>query len=207
MSTYSPIAPEEQKTTRATRQTRAAAQSKRTIGEDAVPSPGHSTANLPSDYRTINGWGADLDPKNRPAVPRELPSSVKTVRGDVKTWQVPHVKVFISNEQPGLTPTFGEAQPPRGLSGLIREYAYQFGEGTTRHWMTLMLANKVDVFEGAIVAGAKGKPDNYVKEKGWKASLKYRGEGNESTDALMVGAAVLTALAVGIVLRQAFRDE
>ena len=64
MSSYSPIAPQEQKTTRPTPETRTAARSKRTFGEDAVPAPGHSTKNLPRDFRQINGWGADLDPKN-----------------------------------------------------------------------------------------------------------------------------------------------
>jgi hypothetical protein len=203
---YAPSAPEEQKTTRSTAQTRAAKQSKRTLGEDAAPAPGHSTKNLPRDFRKINGWGVDLDPKNRPAVPRELPSDVKTVRGDVEHWQVPHVKIFMSNEQPGLTPVFGEAQPPRGLSGLLREYAYQFGEGTNRHWMTLMMANRVDVMESAIIDALKGKPDNYVKEKGWAASIRNRGE-ERSGDILMVGAAALTALAVGLVLKTVLSDD
>ncbi len=62
----------------------------------------------------MNGWGATLDPANRPAVPRELPSDVKTALGDVRHWQTPHSKIYVSNEQPGLTPVFGEACPPHG---------------------------------------------------------------------------------------------
>src|SRR4051812_27751295 len=91
-----PQAPWEQKTTRPTPQTKEAARSKRTRGEDPAPSPGHSHANLPDDYKQIKGWGADLDPKNRPAVPRELPSDVMTVRGDVKHWQKPRQKIHMS---------------------------------------------------------------------------------------------------------------
>ncbi|HEY6843465.1 MAG TPA: hypothetical protein VI391_04805 [Thermoanaerobaculia bacterium] len=120
---------------------------KRTLGEDPVPVSSHSAEYVPADYRTINGWGADLDPANRPAVPRELPSSVTTVRGDVKHWQQPHQKIFMSNEMPGLTPVFGETCPPHGLSGALREYAFQFGEATSRHWMTLMLADRVERIE------------------------------------------------------------
>jgi hypothetical protein len=172
--TFAPYAPEEQKTTRSTAQTRKAASEKRTLGEDAVPSPGHSTKNLPRDYREINGWGADLDPANRPSYPRELPADVMTARGDVRHWQRPQQKVYMSNEHPGLTPVFGETCPPAGLSGMLRDYAFQFGEATNRHWMTLMFADRVNVLEsrmrdprtlvtlgvaalGAIVLGALAK--------------------------------------------------
>lgn len=45
-----------QHTTEGTPPTRAAARSKRTIGEDTVPVRGHSNEHVPEDYRTINGW-------------------------------------------------------------------------------------------------------------------------------------------------------
>src|SRR5207253_7460861 len=86
----------------------------------------------------------------RPMFPRELPSTVETVRGDVKDWQKPKVKVHMSNEHPNLTPVFGTACPPKGLSGLLRDYAYQYGEATNRHWMTLLLADRVDMVETMI---------------------------------------------------------
>src|SRR3954463_15768632 len=126
--TFAPQAPWEQKTTRPTAQTRDSAPKTRTFGEDPVPAPGHSHENMPSDYKQINGWGADLNPKDRPAVPRELPTESKTLRGDVKHWQKPTHKIHMSNEQPGLTPVFGTSCPPGGLSGLIKDYAYQYGE-------------------------------------------------------------------------------
>jgi hypothetical protein len=145
--TFVPITTEPQRSTTSTLYQREQAGRKRTLGEDSVPAPSHSGEHVPADYRTINGWGADLDPANRPAVPRELPSAVTTVRGEVKHWQQPRMKIFMSNEMPGLTPVFGETCPPHGISGMLREYAYQFGEATSRHWMTLMLADRVERIE------------------------------------------------------------
>jgi hypothetical protein len=202
---YAPQAPEEQKTTRATRTTRAAAHAKRTLGEDPVPAPAHSTKNLPADFRQINGWGADLDPKNRPSVPRELPSTVMTARGDVKHWQKPRTKIHQSNEHPDLTPVFGESVPPKGLSGLLRDYAYQFGEASNRHWLTLMVANKVDVIESMFGSAATGHPDNYIREKGWPAKLHYAPSGRRN--ATLLAGAALGALAVGFVLMNVARDD
>ncbi|MBV9495386.1 MAG: hypothetical protein JOZ54_14150, partial [Acidobacteria bacterium] len=90
-------------------------------------------------YAKVPGWGADLDPANRPAVPKEKPSSVRNVRGDVPIpRQTTDVKIFQSVEHPDLTPVFGTTCPPRGLSGMIREYAYQFSEGRLQHWLALM---------------------------------------------------------------------
>jgi hypothetical protein len=126
-------------------------------------------------------------------VPMELPSHVKTVRGEVRDWQAPRTKIHISNEQPNLTPVFGESCPPRGLSGMLRDYAYQFGEGANRHWMTLMLADRVNMMESTIIDALRGKPDNYVREKGWSAIFKY---GNDEDKRRMMTA---TLIGVGIV--------
>lgn len=195
--TFAPQAPYEQKTTRPTPAARESAPRKNTRGEDPVPSSGHSTANLPPNYKDINGWGADLDPKNRPSVPKELPSDVLTARGDVKHRQTPHMKVFHSNEHPDLTPVFGETCPPSGLSGLLREYAFQYGEATNRHWLTLMLADRVNVIERAVIDALRGQPDHYIHEKGWKAKLKYD-DGANLRRAMTVGACVIGAVALGV---------
>jgi hypothetical protein len=195
-------APYEQSTTRPTPNTRQAAREKRTLGEDAVPSPGHSTANLPNDYRQINGWGVDLDPANRPSFPKELPSTVMTARGDVKHWQEPRTKIHVSNEQPGITPVFGESCPPHGLSGLLRDYAYQYGEATNRHWMTLMLADRVDIFESAVSDVLRGE---YAQNKGWSAYAKY---GNSHRRRyITLGVAALGAVALGLVLTSAMNRD
>src|SRR5689334_3536483 len=79
----------------------------------------HRTDTIPRDFRTVKGWGVDLDEKNRPMVPAELPSDVDNVRGEVRAWQVPHAPVYVSVEHPNLTPVFGTSVPPRGLSGML----------------------------------------------------------------------------------------
>ena len=191
-------ASQNQHTTEGTENTRAAQKAKRTRGEDAAPAPGHRIDNIPRNYRDVLGWGADLDPKNRPMVPMELPSTVKTVRGDVKRWQKPPHKIHMSNEQPGLTPVFGTTCAPHGLSGRIRDYAYQYGEGTNRHWMTLVLADRVDMLEHLIGDAARGHPDNYVREKGWAATMKY--DRKRRTEASIFGAVAIGALAIGLAM-------
>jgi len=192
--------PEEEKWTRSSPGT------KRALGDDPAPAPGHSARNVPADYRQVNGWGADLDPANRPSIPRELPSDVTTVRGDVRDWQTPHQKIYLSVEHPNLTPVFGTSCPPRGLSKLLRDYAYQFGEGANRHWMTLMLADRVNILESMVSEAFRGRPDNYIKEKGWAAKVKYADPARRR-NAMIFGAAVLGAVAVGLVLRTTLAEE
>jgi hypothetical protein len=196
---------EGQQTTRPTPAVREAQQAKRTIGEDPAPAPGHSRAHVPADFRTIDGWGADLDPANRPAVPRELPSDVLTARGDVKHRQVPRGKVHMSNEYPDLTPVFGDTVQPRGLSGLIRDYAYNFGEATNRHWMMLLLADRIDVYESAVVDLFTGR---YVKEKGWTTPHLAEMDSKTRHSYAFVGAVAVIGLAIaaGVMLTRDGRD-
>ena len=163
--------------------------------------PHHVTETVPSDYRSIKGWGVDLDPKNRPMFPMELPSEVMDVRGDVPAWQVPSMDVYVSIEHPNRTPVFGETCPPKGLSGAMRNYAYRYGEGTNRHWMTLILADRVDILENLVGDALRAQPDRYFKEKGWKANFKYDSE--RETNYVAVGMAVVGAIAVGALLRRA----
>lgn len=181
-----------------------AARRTRSRGEDAVPAPGHTSTHVPADFHSVNGWGADLDPANRPSYPKELPSTVQTARGDVSSWQQPHTKVHLSNEHPNLTPAFGATVPPRGLSGMLRDYAYEYGEATNRHWMTLILADRVDIAESMILDLLRGRPDNYVAEKAWSAYWKY--SPNRSRTLMKAGAAV-GAVAVGVLVARALFDR
>lgn len=199
--TFAPYAPEEQKVNRPTQAEREARSSKRTRGEDAAPAPGHSTKHLPEDFRTINGWGADLDPKNRPAVPRELPSNVTKLRGDVKHWQKPPFRIHMSNEQPGITPVFGTSCPPHGLSGMVKDYAYQFGEATNRHWFLLMMSNRIDVLERMFGDAFRGHPDNYVAEKAWSSGARSA----KVTRYGAVAAVTIGALVLGLAVSRRMR--
>jgi hypothetical protein len=58
-------------------------------------------------------------------------------------------------ERDELTATFGTAQPPRGVSGMIRRAAYEIPDYRMRHWMLLMLADRVDMVESGLLRGAK----------------------------------------------------
>jgi hypothetical protein len=191
--------------TRGTPVTEKAKREKRTRGEDAVPVPSHSARHVPDDYRAINGWGADLDPANRPSYPKEYPSDVKTARGEVKHRQVPHGKVHRSNEHPDLTPVFGAVCPPKGLSGLLRNYAFQYGEATNRHWMTLLMADRIDVIESLFTEAVRGRPDNYVKEKGWSAKFKYEDE--RSRRGVYAGVALLGVVAAALIAARMFSED
>ena len=128
---------------------------------------------------------------------KELPSNVKTVRGDVKDWQTPTSPVHVSNEHPDITPVFGATVPPRGLSGRMRNYAYEFGEGTNRHWMTLLLADSIDALEHMASDPFKGKPDNFIRERGMAAYVKY---GDRQRAYTIAGITALTALGLGMML-------
>jgi hypothetical protein len=152
----------------------------------------------------VPGWGVDLH--ERPMFPRELPSTVNTVRGDVQDWQQPRVKIHMSNEHPNLTPVFGTACPPHGLSGLLRDYAYQYGEATNRHWMTLLLADRVEWVERMVGDAVRGNPDRYVKEKAWSAFFKYA-DPPTRRKYMAFGALALGAVVVALVAKNALADD
>lgn len=97
----------------------------------------------------IVGWGVDADFSARPGVPMELSPEI---RGGAHWERIerqpdPSVRVLKRVELDRLTPVFSQAYPPRGLSGLLRRWAYARKETTTRHWALLLLADRVDVVE------------------------------------------------------------
>ena len=49
-----------------------------------------------------------------------------------------------------MTPVFGTAQPLHGISGLLRRTACSIRETRARHWMLLLAADRVDVWEHRI---------------------------------------------------------
>jgi hypothetical protein len=104
-----------------------------------------------SPERNIRGWGADLDRAARPGVPREklLPSreGMRWSEEDIPE-QHARVPIFLSVERDRMTPVQGTSCPPRGLSGLLRAWGYRFGEARLARWMTLLVADRVDVAEG-----------------------------------------------------------
>ncbi len=105
----------------------------------------------PNDHSHIPGWGADLDRKNRPAVPMErTPPRLQGVHWDHPPQQPENVEVLRSIERPDVTPIFGTSAPPSGLSGWIRRRAFRRSENDLRHWMLLLLADRVNAGEGLL---------------------------------------------------------
>ena len=142
----------------------------------------------------LPGWGADADPANRPAVPKErTPPRLPNVHWDQPEAQEAHVRVFHSTERPGLTPVFGTSTPPSGLSGKMRELAFRFSENDIRHWLILLAADRVNVGEGLLDDLAHGHVPNIFAEMGWRSEWRYNRAGFIKK-ALVAGAVVGTAV-------------
>jgi len=123
--------------------------SRRGDSPEARQSP-HRTSQSRIDPRQVLGWGADLDKADRPAVPMERTPP----RLDGLHWQDPpeaqnsDIEILVSAERPSLTPVYGTSVPPSGLSGWIRRRAFHHSENNLRHWLMLMMADRINVVEG-----------------------------------------------------------
>jgi hypothetical protein len=125
----------------------------------------------------IPGWGADLDPRDRPAVPRErFDPAASGAHWDFPDRQPERWPRERSIEHAFLTPVFGTSCPPKGLSGAIRRYAYaRYSEGRAAHWLLLVAADRVDVVESRLGSLATGHPDNPVTETGVLGEFRAHG--------------------------------
>lgn len=150
--------------------------------------PGGHLRKPPSE---IQGWGADLNPAVRPAVPmhRYPQRFVDMQTDDIPSQPLRGMKVFHSNERPGLTPVYGTAQPPSGMSGLFRKASFHYSENDLRHWLMLMFADRVNVVEGVVADLARGHVPNLFQEMGGRAEWKYNRQGFMRKTA--IGGAVL----------------
>jgi len=125
----------------------------------------------------IDGWGADLDPKDRPAVPQErFDPGFSGAHWEFPERQPERWPRERSIEHKFLTPVFGTSCPPRGASGRIRRFAYaKYSEGRAAHWLLLMAADRVDVLESRVRSVASRRPDNVVAETGVQAEFARHG--------------------------------
>jgi hypothetical protein len=174
----------------------------RSSSEDILAEPIPGGYSLSTEQRRsvdlaerIKGWGSDLDPATRPGVPRDKAPEigVESLYPPIEP-QVPKVKIHKSNEHGKLTPVFGTTCPPRGLSGLIRDFAYRFSEGQLPHWQTLMLADRINVVEDVLGDLARLRPPNLVKELGLAAQWRYNRAG------FVKGATIAGLCVVGLVV-------
>ncbi len=149
----------------------------------------------------IPGWGADLDPADRPSVPQELP--VRPVEG--AHWKVPeeqpeHWPRERSVEHARLTPVFGTSCPPYGLSGAIRKLAYaRYSEGRAAHWLLLLAADRADSKEQAVRSFLTFRPDNPITETGVISEFRRHGVASRlGKGRVDVGHHLLDPLVVGL---------
>src|SRR4051812_28091835 len=103
-----------------------------------------SLENSRIDPPQVKGWGIDADAKNDPTYPMRIREN-ETEKG--YTWERPtlqpvEVEVLHSNERPNVSAVFGTANPPAGISGVIRRGAFKYSENSYGHWLPLMLADR-----------------------------------------------------------------
>lgn len=161
-------------------------------GEQAEGLPQLQPRKSREDLSHIQGWGADLDPADRPAYPMErTPPRLDNVHWDQPEQQPVNMKVYHSTERPGMTPVFGTSAPPKGLSGRIRDFAYKLSENDIRHWLLLLFADRVNVVEGIGEDLMQGHVPNVLSEMGIKAEWRHNRAG-------LVRKAAIASAVVGI---------
>jgi hypothetical protein len=125
----------------------------------------------------IPGWGVDLDPKDRPSVPRErLDPELSGAHWEFPERQQEKWSRERSIEHKFLTPVFGTSTPPRGLSGVMRKYAYRrFSEARAAHWLILLGADRVDAIEHHLRSLVTMRPDDPVTPTGVLSEFSRHG--------------------------------
>lgn len=162
---------------------------------------GIALENVEQDPSRVKGWGVDADPMNDPSYPMKSRSDDAH---EGYTWERPpqqpvDVEVLHSNERPNVSATFGTSTPPSGLSGMIRREAFRFSENSYAHWLPLMLADRIGVFEGLADDLIHGHIPNIFEELGWKAEWKHNRKALVTK--VVVGAA-LASVAVALLTRK-----
>ncbi|MCT7661566.1 hypothetical protein [Mycobacterium deserti] len=139
-----------------------------TADHPPVPSSDELRARIP-------GWGVDLDPADRPAVPKQNAEDTGA-HWDFPERQPEKWPRERSIEHKFLTPVFGTSTPPRGLSGAIRKFSYRkYSEARAAHWLLLILADRVDAVEHHLQSLATLRPDNPITESGIKSEFTHNG--------------------------------
>ncbi|WP_369138423.1 hypothetical protein [Modestobacter versicolor] len=124
----------------------------------------------------IPGWGADLDPADRPSYPKLQYPAQTGAHWDFPDRQPGAEGRERSIEHAFVTPAFGTAQPLHGVSGAIRRFAYErFSEARNAHWLLLIAGDRVDAWGSHLRSFASLHPDNPVTETGVLSELSASG--------------------------------
>lgn len=113
-------------------------------------------------------WGVDLDPADRPSVPKlQYQEDLSGAHWELPDQQPERRPRERSIEHAAITPVFGTAQPLHGVSGAIRRYAYaRFSEGRLAHWLLLVAGDRVDAWGAHLRSSTTLRPDDPVTETG-----------------------------------------
>jgi len=125
----------------------------------------------------VPGWGLDLDPSDRPSVPKlRFDPAATGARWDFPERQPQAWPRERSIEHKFVTPVFGTSCPPKGLSGVMRRYAYaKFSEARAAHWLILLAADRVDSVESTLRSFVSRRPDIPIRETGLFSEIRHNG--------------------------------
>ncbi|MCU1371009.1 MAG: hypothetical protein JWO77_2203 [Ilumatobacteraceae bacterium] len=125
----------------------------------------------------IPGWGVDLDPADRPSVPREaLDPEANGAHWEFPERQLDDGRRERSIEHAMLTPVFGTSCPTRGLSGVVRRLAYRrYSEARAAHWLLLIGADRIDATEAHLRSFATLRPDQPFTQTGLRSEVSGHG--------------------------------
>ena len=154
------------------------------------------------DPTQVKGWGVDADPENDPTYPmrHRHPDEPRGYTWERPPQQPATVEVLHSNERPDLTAVFGTSVPPKGLSGMFRRLAFRDSESSYGHWLPLMLADRIGVFEGILEDLGHGRVPNVLAERGWAAEWRHNRTG-------LVRRVLLGATLIAVALAYFHRDD
>jgi len=150
------------------------------------------------NYKDIPGWGMDADPKNEPSYPMKhyTGDDHKRINYERADQQPIDMEVLMSNERPAMTRVYGTSVPPSGLSGMIRRYAFKHSEDRYRHWIPLILADRINAVEGIIEDIGQGYFPNIAAERGWKVEWKHNPKGMTTKVVVVAGIGLLFYLSL-----------
>lgn len=125
----------------------------------------------------IPGWGVDLDPADRPSYPKlDFRDDLTGAHWEFPERQPEKWPRERSIEHRFLTPVFGTAQPPHGVSGALRKLSYaRFSEGRAAHWLLLVAADRVDATGAHLRSLLTLHPDNPITTTGVKGEFTHHG--------------------------------
>lgn len=158
--------------------------------------------NLADKYKHIPGWGIDADPEDHPNYPMKHYTGDDHQRSNYvrPVQQQSEVEILHSNERPIVSAVFGTPNPPSGLSGVIRRWAFRYSEGSWNHWLPLLMADRVNVVEGIIDDIRHGIFPNIWAEKGMNAEWRLNKKGVIRN--LVITTAVIAAVSVVLFRRR-----